>query len=281
MINNTTKSAATKLAATLLLALAAVVVTETSATAQTAILGEVYGRGVHAFYAGQLQEANTYLSSAINAGIKDPRAYYFRGIVSSMRGSQYEAEADWRQGAELEAASGSNPAIGRSLSRFQGSARLKLEQIRQTARLQRLTTAATRSNVRRSELGMSAAPAMQAAPAMMKPAAPAEVTIDPPPTPPAADNPFADDGTNMAAGEPMIEADDALEGSMDNPFADDGGAAMGDAPAAGDPFGGAADAPAADPFGGAGGDAPAADPFGGGGGDAMDDPFGGSDPFGN
>jgi hypothetical protein len=105
--------------------------------------------------------------------------------------------------------------------------------------------------------------------------------VAPPPTPPAAENPFKDD-VPLATGEAKVQADDALKGALE-PLPDAGMAdtAAGTDAAGDGVFGGATDAPAADPFGGAGGgDAPPADPFGGGG--DMADPFGGGgDPFGN
>ena len=251
----------------------------TPADAQNAILAEIYGRGVHAFYAGQHQQSYDLLSSAINGGSKDPRAYYFRGIVSTMLGRSYEAESDWRQGATIEAQGQSDPAIGRSLSRFQGSARLKLEQIRQTARLQALTSAVTRSQIRSNQLQSQAPAAYDSAP-KATPGAAAAVT--PPPAPPADENPFAGD-PSMAAGTPKVESDDALAGATGDPFKDDSPAGAAPADAGGDVFGGGdAGADMADPFGGGDGGADMADPFGGGG-DA--DPFGGggdmADPFGN
>ncbi|NND97002.1 MAG: hypothetical protein HKN47_06700 [Pirellulaceae bacterium] len=266
-------------AAFAILTAGAIFVPASNATAQDAILAEIYGRGVHALSAGQHQEAYQLFSTAIDNGSKDPRVYYFRGIVNTMLGNSYDAQSDWEEGAKLEASVTSNPAIGRSLSRFQGSGRLKLEQIRQTARLQSLTSSASRSDVRRSQI-QAAAPA----PTRAAPAPPANMAgaVAPPPAPPAAENPFGAGSTNMAAGQPKVEADDALEGTMGDPFKDDGGGvAAAPAGAGGDPFGGgdaSADA-GADPFGGAGG--ADADPFGGGG-DAMADPFGGAgDPFGN
>jgi hypothetical protein len=256
-------------------------------TAQDNVLAELYGRGVHAFYAGRQFEAQQYLTSAINNGLDDPRVYYFRGILANSQGRTYDAESDWKEGARLEASGTTNVAIGRSLSRFQGTPRLKLEEIRREARLQAMSGAPTRSQVRMNEIQaaqppLAAAPARPPVPASSKP-------IAPPPIPPTPDNPFADD-TGLAAGQPKVENDDALADAMNNPFKDDGSApdagagggadvfAGGD-DAGADPFGGGADA-GGDPFGG-GADA-GADPFGGDdSGGAMDDPFGGSDPFGN
>lgn len=244
------------------------------ATAQNEfVLAEVYGRGVHAYFAGQYDQANMYLTSAIDGGTRDPRAFYFRGMVANSRGLQDQAESDWLQGAKMEAAAGGGDSIGRSLSRFQGSARLKLEEIRQIARMEALMTASARSDTRMRELGVDpAAPVPSAQPRAAAPVAPAP----PAPTAPAVSDPFADDGPAMAGGQPKLDSPNALDGLDDNPFKDDaldaaaGGADAG-AMGGGDnsnPFGGPA-APAADnanPFG--------TPPAGG------EDPFGGN-PFGN
>lgn len=240
------------------------------------ILAEVYGRGVHAYYSGQYSEAYSQLSSAISGGSQDPRAYYFRGIVSYRQGRTYEAEGDWMQGAQLEATGRGGSGIGRSLSRFQGSGRLKLEEFRQKARLEALANAASRSNTRLKQLGVqpgAAAPpvAMPMTPAPANPAAPAPVGSDP----------FAGDDAAMAGGQPKVESSNALEGLDDNPFADDPPAGGADAAPPAEMGGG----DAGNPFGDAGGAGTAepGDPFG----TTPDagDPFGGSadetDPFGD
>lgn len=251
-----------------------------SNAADSPVLAEMYGRGVHAYYAGDRTNANRYLSMAIDNGSKDPRAYYFRGMVAHSMGQPDQATSDWEQGAELEASGKANPLIGRSLARFQGLARIKLEEIRQNARLKALASGAARSQQRYDEIQAAEPGVLRTAPTSPPAAAAPPAAVAPPPAP---ENPFAEDGT------PKVTADDALEGAMTDPFADDP-APDGAAPAAGadsnpfggggadpDPFGGGGDS---DPFGG-GGDS---DPFGGGGdaGGAMDDPFGGgADPFGN
>lgn len=278
--------------ATILRAVAAITFTAWFAThhqavAQNAVLAEMYGRGVHAYYGGNHNDAYNLLSMAINNGSKDPRAYYFRGIVADAQGRSYEAEADWQRGAELEAAGGANPLVGRSLARYQGRNRLKLEQIRQKARLQALAMAAARSQARYGEIN-SMQPPM---PAMAQPspgvAPPRAVT---PPPAPDMGNPFGDDQAGVVAGEPTVQSDDAFEGAMEpaaspaaaagapadasDPFAtpSDGGSAPAD-----DPF---ATPPADDPFAPSDDSAPADDPFAPAD-DAMDDPFAtdGDDPF--
>lgn len=258
------------------------------AQAQNPVLAEMYGRGVHAFFAGQYDDAYQRLSLAIDNGLQDPRAYYFRGLAANASGRQYEAESDWQMGAELEASGKGAGAIGRSLARIQGSSRLQLEAIRQKAKLEAVARTNARSQQRYGELGASPQEVSGVTPGAAPGAARSPVA--PPPTPPAAgaDNPFADD-LDMAGGEPRVDSADAFGNVVDNvPM--DAPAAAGDAPAAGgaDPFNAPAAGAGADPFGapaaGAGADpfgAPAggADPFGAPAGGGAD-PFGG-DPFGN
>ena len=44
-------------------------------------LSEIYGDGVHAFYAGDLIQAQEFFDQAIRHGYKDPRCYYYRALV--------------------------------------------------------------------------------------------------------------------------------------------------------------------------------------------------------
>lgn len=234
----------------------------TPASAQNEALAQMYGQGVHEYYAGNPAEAREYLSMAINNGSKDPRAYYFRGLVAYGQGSTNEAESDWQQGAKLEAQGNSNPYVGQSLIRFQGSARLKLEEIRQKARLQAMALRAARQNQPDNSPIRNAV--INPQPTPPPPTTVPETAVPPATKTPDTEDPFAGD---MAEGEASVTKDDALEGAMDDPFADEGAPAPGaDAPAAesdADPFGGG-DAPAS-------GDAPTTDdPFGG---DSGGDPF--------
>jgi len=240
-----------------------------SAQNQNIILAETYGQGVHAYNGGRLTEALDFFNLAIDNGSQDPRVYYYRGIVSYVSGRPEEAEKDWNSGAVIEALRGPNLSIGRSLARFQGTGRLKLEQIRQTARLKVLAEANARSKQRYGEIQRTPENSTAVKPAPRIPALP----VAPPPTPPAASNPFAD--SNLGTVTPI--ADDALAGAMTDPFKNETKAA---APAAG---GGAAGG-GADPFGGGGAAGGGADPFGGGGAAGGGaDPFGGggADPFGS
>ena len=252
------------------------------AEAQSEVLRELYGRGVHAYYAGDYAEAYDLLSQAINNGIQDPRAYYFRGVVAETTGRPEQAEEDWRTGAALEARARVAAPVGRSLARIQGPMRLELETIRRQARVDAMAEANSRSKARYGEIRQAENRVLRQPP---KP-------IEPPPMPPATDtdNPFRDD---LVQGEPKVDSDDALEGAMENPLAEQvnqpaaaapaaQGGQSGEAADSADPFGGGG---GADPFGSSGGDA--SDPFGaagGGGGGGSDDPFGaagGDDPFAN
>ncbi len=251
-----------------LIAFALVALIAPSTQAQNAVLSELYGRGVHAYFRNDYTTANDYLSKAIDGGIKDPRAYYFRGLTVSASGDGYSAESDYRAGAEMEAA-GSFANIGSALTRIQGSCRTAIEDIRQQARLEYQAAAATRSKARYGDIEAAGDDVLRGKPADKKlPMAPKPA---PPAIPPAADNPFSNDG---ASGEPKVESRDTLEGTMKaDPFADDAMPAP-DAmapPASDDPFGGGAKPAAdADPFGAGAKPAADADPFGAGG---AADPF--------
>lgn len=251
------------------------------AQAQNPALMEAYGRGVHAYYSGRQAEAYDLLTMAIDSGLQDPRAFYFRGIVAAASGRPDEAVSDWEQGAALEAAGRMFGDIGRSLARVQGPTRIRLEAIRQSARLQAAAAAAARSEARYGEIRQAEGRVLRA------PAAPAPPSA-PPPAEEVDDNPFRDD--DLAEVTPEVESPDALSDAMetaqsetealpspsdspDAPGAEADAFGTGD----GDPFGGEGD-----PFGGD------ADPFDSGGGDGGEDPFGGAgddpfggDPFGN
>ena len=102
-------------------------------------LRATYGRGVHAFFSGQLSHAEQQFSQAISAGSTDPRVYYFRAMTFLRLGRQFEAENDMRLGATFESQNpGGRHIISKSLQRVQGSGRRTLEKFRRQARLQRV-----------------------------------------------------------------------------------------------------------------------------------------------
>lgn len=259
-------------------------VSGTACHAQSAVLSEIYGRGVHAFHAGQYDQASQWLNMAIDNGYRDPRAYYFLGLSAAATGRDAEAEADFQQGAEIEAGGAFGNSVGRALARVQGPTRLKLEQVRETARLTALAKGQARSKARYGELGApadgaapqnnaapqtgttaapaTATPGVKAAPAQARPRGlPARPRGVMAPAVPASENPFADDMDT----DPIVESNDVLEGVADNAVPAEDEAAAPEPSGEGSPF----DAPGSDPFANPGGGGGAEDPFGG----VSDDPF--------
>ena len=94
-----------------------------------------YGSGVHAYFSGDYQRAYEDLTQALEAGTKDPRALYFRGLAARKLGRLDEAEADFATGAAREADDAGGWPVSRSLERVQGSDRLALERYRMRARV--------------------------------------------------------------------------------------------------------------------------------------------------
>ena len=104
--------------------------------AQDGVLGQMYGSGVHAYFAGDYMVAHDDLSAAIEGGSLDPRAYYFRALAAMRLGRHDEAQADLRRGAELEIGDSRDLfPIARSLERIQGRQRLMIERFRDEARM--------------------------------------------------------------------------------------------------------------------------------------------------
>lgn len=229
------------------------------AVAQDSVLTELYGEGVHAYHALDVTRAYDLFTRAIDGGLNDPRAYYFRGLAAMDSGRSYEAEEDFRAGAVIEARGGAGRSVGRALTRVQGPTRMIIEKARTEGRLSFQAEMAADADRRYSGQPAFEAEVMRAPPTPRP--RPVMKGMQPLPIPTAGSaSPFDNDSP---AGEAKVQSTDALV----DPFADDGAPApAGVAPAA-DAFEGSAPA-ADDPFATppAGG-APAADPFG-------DDPFG-------
>lgn len=237
------------------------------AMAQGTVLAELYGQGVHAYFAHDHFAAVDLLTRAIDGGMNDPRAYYFRGLTLNATGRLEEAEDDFRAGAAMEARGTMGPLVARSLTRVQGTTRLQIEEVRTKGRLDAAAEMAAAAEQRYSNQQQAEAAVLSAPPKpKTPPALPGRQPI-----PPAVAEPTPFENDAMATGQPKVETADVLEDALVDPFADDATApaATPSAPAAGeaDPFGGAAPA-GDDPFG-----APPA-------GDGDADPFGG-DPFGS
>jgi hypothetical protein len=70
-----------------------------------------YGNGVHAYNEGDYQCSYDELSRVIEAGSNDPRVFYFRGLAALKLGRMDEADADFQQGANLEADGVAEPEV--------------------------------------------------------------------------------------------------------------------------------------------------------------------------
>jgi hypothetical protein len=114
--------------------LVAAVRAEPAMTEVTA-LARAYGAGVHAYFCGDAQRSYDDLTQAIEAGTRDPRAWYFRGLAALKLGRLDEAEADFSTGAVKETEAVSDWGVSRSLERVQGHDRLALERHRVRARV--------------------------------------------------------------------------------------------------------------------------------------------------
>lgn len=245
---------------------------------------ELYGEGVHRFFAGELQEAEILFSRVIESGSQDPRPFYFRGLVQEHLGGS--GDPDFEQGAQMEAEGKLAVPVGDALTRIQGYLRSRIEDIRRDARVAYLQQREALDQVRREESRNVPGAVESTVPDLAQPPVPSttddtpfdegmrssETVVDPvQPTVPEVDatsDPFQDDPA------PVMEAQPGDTAPATDPF--------GEAPAATDPFGG--DAGAGDAFGTPpAAEEPVVDPFGGDATPAGDatDPFGGDDPFGN
>ena len=271
---------------------------QTTASAQDSILTELYGSGVHSYFAGDYARAKEDLSSAIDGGTKDPRPYYFRGMANMKLGQDDAARADFKRGAELESAdiNGFYP-VSRSLERIQGSQRLMIERQRTVARAASHAREERRNAMRYEQRRRAEAAVLRKAEATLS-AAEAEATavqaatgVEPAPEAPApkpgeeapaeeaatekvdmpaeGEEPATEEEAGEAAEPAAEKAEEAMEEESD-PFGGDEPAAKA-APAAGVPVvvpPAAAtektepepEAEAADPFGGTDAEPKAASP---------------------
>ena len=269
--------------------------------AQDGVLGQAYGSGVHAYFAGDYIAAYEDLSAAIEGGTTDPRAYYFRALASTRLGREEEARDDLRRGAELEISDARDLyPVARSLERIQGRPRLMIERYREQARMAAHQRRQEERVQRYGRSSRSTARPVQPGPGATTPApirtdgaAPVKDTIAPPEAvapiaggdAPVDQDPFAapaaeekpstqpalttdvapEDPLGAPAREAPAEVVPAEKPEAEMPAEDDplGAPAETDTPAADDPFGAPATKPDADdPFG-----APAEKP-------EADDPFG-------
>ncbi|MGE0759744.1 MAG: hypothetical protein AB7F89_02510 [Pirellulaceae bacterium] len=243
------------------------------ARAQGDVLAELYGQGVHAYFAGHVFQAHDLLTSAIDQGSNDPRCYYFRGLCYLRTGRPYEAEMDFKIGAELELNNEERVfPVADSLQRVQGPARMQIERERQLARLAaRARGLAQPSTYQEKAAGPGSRPSQPPAGSR-----------------PAGGDPFAEGSEPPVKAPPRAKPAIAAPPAAEDPF---GAAPDASAPAAPpaapstDPFGAPSAppaAPSADPFGAPAAPPAAADPFGtpASGKDTETNPFGDDKPAG-
>jgi hypothetical protein len=211
--------------------------------AQHDAMSEIYGQGVHRYFAGDYAGAELLLNEVHAAGSEDPRVHYFLGMCKVAQGGGVMAGlADFEAGALAEAKSKSSFQVGVALTRIQGAARREIEKARLVARSkvhqQQLLEQRARNEA--AATARSTAPAVGTLPPgtgnvpdpLTDGGLAGQATVDPV-QPSAADttNPFADDPvTPMPAGPTTTTPETPAEGTdpfanptaepaMDDPFA--------------------------------------------------------------
>ncbi|MGB9687881.1 tetratricopeptide repeat protein [Thermogutta sp.] len=182
---------------------AAFAVGAASLMAQDSILSQLYGQGVHKYFARDYSGAFEAFNSAIENGSDDPRCYYFRGLTYLQLGREDEAKEDFKKGAELEMKSATKFFnVSRALQRIQGRQRLLIEEYRTQARLTVMMELEKQRRARYEELRREEARVLDrsappvgipqvSAPAEVTPAQPAAQPAPPAPMEPAAQAPAA------------------------------------------------------------------------------------------
>ena len=97
----------------------------------------IYGRGVHAFFDRDYDEAIKVLSKAEEIKFNDPRPYYFLGLAYLRQKKTEQANRYFKQAAQLEFNGRTlrDYAVSESLRRIQGDERQRIEKIRTDERM--------------------------------------------------------------------------------------------------------------------------------------------------
>lgn len=203
-------------------------------------LDDAYGHAVHAYYRGDVSNAQEWLEKAIAAGSKDPRVYYYRGLcLSALSGDTSAGQTDFETAADLEVNGQKVVNVGKALERVQGPARCAIESIRRSTRIASRDKYLQMQRMRYEE--------SRRAPAV------APRDADAPPTPvPATIDPFAPGlDLNKGTPAPMPESGKKAPPATDSPFGDEPADSQpATPPASDDPFGGSSAPASDDPFGG-------------------------------
>ena len=121
--------------------------------AQDAVLGQIYGKGVHAYFGQDFLKAHEQFTAAIDGHTQDPRCFYFRGLTLLKLGRPEDADLDFQRSAKLESSIDPTRAfnVARSLERVQGSEHSALEKYRLEARMAVLKKAEDERRVKYDE----------------------------------------------------------------------------------------------------------------------------------
>ncbi len=227
--------------------------------AQDDAMIEIYGQGLHRYYAGDYLEAERLLTMVVDSGTQDPRAHFFRGLSQYMQGKTHEAKFDFEAGAMAEARGKRVVNVGYALQRIQGAKRLEIEKSRQAARMAVLVeqSMARRMREEAAKAAGTPVPSTSAAAPATAPATPQAGASD-------ATDPFGGKGA-LQAGQAKPDAEKSASAPDDstNPFQDDPNQGAAPPAEAADPFGAPADPAATDavPADAAPAEAAPADPF--------------------
>ena len=97
--------------------------------AQDNLLDDLYGRGVHAYFSRNYQDAYKHLTDAATSGSHDPRVYYFRALTDMRLSKPDDAAADLKKATELEYSGDAPFQVSKALERIQGNERLMIEEL--------------------------------------------------------------------------------------------------------------------------------------------------------
>ena len=112
------------------------VVTATDFPFVTEESDSLYGKGVHAFFDRDYEQAAAILAKAEKLKTNDPRLYYFLGLAQLRQKKTVLAEQSFKKAAQLEYSGRSlrDYAVSESLRQIQGNERMRIEKIREEAR---------------------------------------------------------------------------------------------------------------------------------------------------
>jgi hypothetical protein len=186
---------------------AALAVPQNTCAQDSAVLDDLYGRGVHAYFSRNSRQAVELLGEAIANGTADPRAYYFRGLALRTLGREEDAALDFKEGAKHEQAGVELiDVVSKSLERVQGGVRLEIENHRRLARLKTRNDRLAREKKRYEDITTDDERVLR------KPATPRPATrppaVLPGTTPPGAGDPFGEEPAVKPVPAPVDPAEE-------------------------------------------------------------------------